>query len=134
MARSPAKWRYELRVIALTAVYGAGLILATWLFKHHLVAGPLAWIVALLPALPIVGIFAVIGVYLVEETDEYVRMLFVRQTLWGSGFALSIATVWGFFQGFGLVGPAPAYDVVILWYAGLGLGALANGLTSRRGA
>ena len=58
----------------------------------------------LLPALPIIGIFAAIGRYLVEEQDEYVRMLMVRQTLWASGFALSVATIWGFLENFGLVG------------------------------
>ena len=28
----------------------------------------------------------------------------VRQTLWASGFALSVATVWGFLESFDLVG------------------------------
>jgi len=135
MARSPATCRYDIRIIALSATYGVLLIGATWLFKHHQVTGPLAWVVAILPALPIVGMFAAIGVYLVEETDEYVRVLMVRQTLWASGFALSIATVWGFLESFGLVGHVAPYCVVILWYAGLGLGGLANGLmTLRRGA
>jgi hypothetical protein len=134
MVRSPAKCRYNIRVIALSAAYAVMLIAATWLFKHHLATGPLAWLVAILPALPIVGIFAAIGLYLVEEQDEYVRMLMVRQTLWGSGFALSIATVWGFLEGFGLVDRVASYDVVILWYAGLGLGSLVNRLTLGRGA
>jgi hypothetical protein len=127
-----AKRRYDLRIILLSLAYGVSLIGAVWLFKHHLVAGPLAWIVAVLPALPICGMFAAIGFYLVEETDEYLRVQMIRQTLWGSGFALSIATLWGFLESFDLVAHVPAYSVVILWYAGLGLGALANGLTSRR--
>ena len=134
MVRSPAKCRYNIRVIALSAAYAVLLILATWLFKHHLVARPLGWLVAVLPAIPIVGIFAVMGVYLVEEADEYVRTLMVRQTLWASGFALSIATVWGFLESFGLVGHVAPYCVVVLWYGGLGLGALANKLTLGRGA
>ena len=73
--------------------------------------GGLAYVVAVLPALPIIGIFAAIGRYLVEEQDEYVRMLMVRQTLWASGFALSLATIWGFLENFDLVGHIDAYYI-----------------------
>jgi hypothetical protein len=132
MARSRAAWRYDLRVIALSAAYGVLLIVAVWLFKHHAISGPAAWIVAILPAVPICGMFAAIGLYLVEETDEYLRLMMVRQTLWASGFAFCIATVWGFLESFGLVGHVESYCVAILWYAGLGLGGLANGLTTLR--
>src|SRR5882757_7161023 len=96
LTKTRATRRYNVRVIILSLLYSAFLIGAVYGFKHHLVAGPVAWVVAVLPALPIVGIFAAIGLYLVEEHDEYVRMLMVRQTLWASGFSLSIATMWGF--------------------------------------
>ena len=75
------------------------------------------------------GIFAAIGRYLVEEQDEYVRMLMVRQTLWASGFALSVATVWGFLENFDLVGHVDAYYIAVLWFGGLGLGACINRFT-----
>jgi hypothetical protein len=32
-----------------------------------------------------IGVFVAIGRYLIEETDEYVRMLTIRQTLYASG-------------------------------------------------
>lgn len=129
MIMSPATRRYNKRVIVLSLVYSAFLIGAVYAFKHHLVGGPLAWIVAILPALPIIGIFAAIGLYLVEEQDEYVRMLMVRQTLWASGFALSIATMWGFLESFELVSHVEVYWVSVLWFGGLGLGNFANRLT-----
>jgi hypothetical protein len=88
-----------------------------------------AWLVAILPALPIIGIFVAIGRYLVEEQDEYVRMLMVRQTLWASGFALSVATVWGFLENFGLVGHVEAYYISVLWFFGLAIGGIVNKLT-----
>ena len=129
MIMSPATRRYNKRVILLSLIYAVFLIGAVYAFKHHLVGGPVAWIVAILPALPIIGILAAIGLYLVEEQDEYVRMLMVRQTLWASGFALSIATMWGFLESFELVSHVEVYWVSVLWFGGLGLGNFANRLT-----
>jgi uncharacterized membrane protein (DUF2068 family) len=131
---SPAKWRYEKRVVILSLVYSIALLGTVYAFKHHLLGGPVAFVAAVLPALPIIGIFAAMGLYLVEEQDEYVRMVMVRQTLWASGFALSIATIWGFLESFDLVQHVAAYSVSVLWFAGLGLGSLANKLTLGRGA
>jgi hypothetical protein len=133
MIMSPAGWRYNKRVVILSLIYSALLIGAVYGFKHHLVSGAFTWIVAILPALPIIGIFAAIGLYLVEEQDEYVRMLMVRQTLWASGFSLSIATVWGFLESFELVSHVEVYWVSVLWFGGLGLGNFANRLTMGRG-
>ncbi|MGN6817520.1 MAG: hypothetical protein ACTHJR_02480 [Sphingomonas sp.] len=132
MAWSPANRRYNVRVVILSLIYAAFLLAAVYAFKHHLVSGIGAWAVAILPALPIVGIFAAIGLYLVEEQDEYVRMLMVRQTLWASGFSLSIATVWGFLESFEMVSHVEVYWVSVLWFGGLGLGSFANKLTIGR--
>ena len=129
IARTPAWKRYNWRIIWLSLLYCAFLLPAVYGFKHHLILGAAAWIVAILPAIPIIGIFVAIGRYLAEEQDEYVRMLMVRQTLWASGFALSCATVWGFLDSFGLVGHADGYWMVIAWFFGLGLGGIVNKLT-----
>ena len=129
MAHSLAWKRYNVRVLWLSLAYAIFLLAAVYAFKHHLLGGPLAYVAAVLPALPIVGIFAAIGRYLVEEPDEYVRMLMVRQTLWASGFALSVATVWGFLENFGLVGHVEAYYISVLWFFGLAIGAIVNKLT-----
>jgi hypothetical protein len=132
MTSSLAQRHYNRNVVILSLLYSIALIGAVYAFKHQLVAGPVAYVVAVLPALPIVGIFAAIGRYLVEEQDEYVRMLMTRQTLWASGFALSIATVWGFLESFELVPHVEAFYISILWFGGLGLGALVNGITMVR--
>lgn len=129
VARTLAWKRYNWRVVWLSLLYALFLIGAVYGFKHKLVAEPLTYAVAILPALPIIGIFGAIGRYLVEEQDEYVRMLMVRQTLWASGFALSCATIWGFLDSFDLVGHLDGYYVVIAWYFGLGIGGLFNKLT-----
>ena len=129
MTRTQAWKRYNWRVIWLSLAYAVFLIAAVYGFKHELIPPVLKYVVAVLPALPVIGIFAAMGRYLVEEQDEYVRMLMVRQTLWASGFALSAATVWGFLQNFDLLGPVDGYWIVIAWYFGLGIGGVANKLT-----
>jgi hypothetical protein len=129
MVRTSAWKRYNWRVIWLSLLYGIALVGAVYGFKHHLLSGGAAYVAAVLPALPIIGIFAAIGRYLVEEQDEYVRMLMVRQTLWASGFALSLATAWGFLESFELVGHVDAYYIAVAWFAGLGLGGCINRFT-----
>ena len=129
MVRTPAWKRYNWRVIWLWLLYTAFLFVAIYAFKHRLLGGPTAYVVAALPGLPIIGIFVAVGRYLVEEKDEYLRMLMVRQTLWASGFALSLATVWGFLESFGLVDHIDAYYIAVVWFFGLGVGAVINRLT-----
>jgi len=133
MAKSQAIKRYTSRVIVLSLTYAALLFGAVYLFVHHLLSGPIAYVAAVLPALPIIGIFVAIGRYLVEVNDEYLRDQFVRQALIASGFALSIATAWGFLENFDLVPHVYAYYAAILWFAGLGLGACVNKFQAMRG-
>jgi hypothetical protein len=133
MVRTAAWKRYNWRVVCLSLAYAVLLIGAVYGFKHQLIPGGLKYLAAILPAVPIIGIFAAIGRYLVEEQDEYVRMLMVRQILWASGFSLSLATVWGFLNSFDLVGRADGYWVVIAWFFGLGIGGIVNKLTLGEG-
>ena len=129
IARTVAWRTYNFRVIWLSLLYAIFLIGAVYGFKHQLLNGPAAYVAAVLPALPIIGIFGAIGRYLVEEQDEYIRTLMVRQVLWASGFTLSLATIWGFLDNFKLVGHIDGYWIVVVWYFGLGIGGLANKLT-----
>src|SRR6478672_9876357 len=129
MMRTPAWKRYSMRVVWLSLLYATFLIAAVYGFKHQLVPTGMKYLVAILPALPIIGIFGAMGRYLVEEQDEYVRMLLVRQSLWASGFAMSVATIWGFLESFDLVNHVDSYSVVIVWFFGLAVGSIMNKLT-----
>ena len=124
-----AQRRYNRNVLILSVVYALALIGAITLFRNSAPTGPLAYATAVLPALPIVGVFAAMGQYLVDEQDEYLRMLTVRQTPWATGFALSVATIWGFLESFELVDHVDAYYIAVLWFGGLGFGACMNRLT-----
>lgn len=134
LLRGPAQRRYTFRVVVLMIGYAVLLFAANWLFKTGYANGPAAWLIAILPALPIIGVVAAIGRLIIELRDEYVRMLFVRQTLIATGFMLAVATAWGFLEDFGLVPNLPAYYAAVLWFGGLGVGGCVNAALERAGA
>ncbi len=134
MAKSLALRRHDRAIIGLSLAYAAALIGANLVFKGAAPNGLLAYAVAVLPALPIIGMFAAIGRYLNEEQDEYVRMLAVRKTLIASAFALSIATAWGFLESFNVAGHVDSYYIAVLWFGGLGVGACFNQIARAGGA
>ena len=126
--RNPAQRRYNARVLGLSLAYAGALIGVSLVFRNSQPAGPAAWALALLPALPLVGIFVAMGRYLVEEGDEYLRSIVVRQSLVASGFMLIVTTCWGFLQSFGQLPHADFYWAAILWFGGLGVGSCVNRL------
>jgi drug/metabolite transporter (DMT)-like permease len=125
-ARNPAQRRYNHRVLGLSLAYAGALIGVSLVFRDSPPSGPVAWALALLPALPLVGIFLAMGRYLVEESDEYLRSVMVRQSLIATGFMLIVTTCWGFLQSFDQVARVDFYWAAILWFGGLGLGGCAN--------
>jgi hypothetical protein len=128
MAMSRAIRRYSWGIAITMTGYVLILFGVNAFFANSAPTGVSAYAAAVLPALPIIAVFALIGRYLVEEQDEYVRMLMVRQSLIATAFALSVATVWGFLEDFELVQHVPAYWAAILWFGGLGLGGCINKL------
>lgn len=130
MYRSPAIRRYLVRLIVLVVIYIATLIAAVLAFKANAVSGPAAYALAIVPALPIIGVFWAVMRFLVEEPDEFMRLLLVRQCLFATGFCLTIMTVWEFFQNFDLVPPGNGgFGAAFFWFIGLGFGGLYNKLT-----
>lgn len=129
--RNLAHRRYFRRVAVATVAYAASLSLALHLVGGGIVEGPLAYLLALLPGLSVASVFWAIGRLLVEERDEYLRLLLVRQTLVATALTLTVATVWGFLENFRLVPHVDAFYVAVLWFAGLGLGSCVNALTLR---
>lgn len=130
----PAMRRYTYRVLILMAVYAVVLIGVNLWFRRDAPTGALAYVAAVLPALPIIGVFLTVGRLLFEMDDEYVRMLLVRQSLIATGFMLSVATVWGFLENVALAPHAPAYYAAVLWFGGLGVGGLSNWALESRAA
>ena len=120
MYRSAAGRRYNRRFFPTIAAYVVALFGATWAIKTWQPDGVLLIALSILPALPIIAVLAVIGLYVVEETDEYQRARIVSAMMIGTGIMLALATSWGFLEESDVVPHLPAYWAFIVWCAAWG--------------
>jgi len=97
---NPAMSRYFLRIGATMLLYVVFIVVSVTAFVHYHPTGILAYLLAVLPALPIVGQIGVYGLYLSEEKDEFVRNVQIQSMLWGLGATLAVTTIWGFLENF----------------------------------
>jgi hypothetical protein len=125
-----AQRAYQRRAVPLMIAYVAALAIAIWVHENMAPTGPLSVALAVLPALPLIGVVWALGRLLVEEQDEYLRSLHVRQFMIATGFMLVVTCVWGFLETFDLVPHLPMYWAFIIWCAGLGIGTMVNELRS----
>lgn len=137
MARTmpPAIRRYLLRLSVLMTIYVVFIFLAGYLFRHNPPSGVAAYALAMLPALPVIGVVWVIMRLIAEETDEYLRLLYVKENLFATGFCLTVMTVWEFLQNYDLVSnDNHGFGATFVWFMGLGLGSIYVRLVKGEGA
>ena len=130
LGMNAAQRRYNGRVILASLAYAALLMGEQYALHRAHVPATTGYALALLPALPIIAIFVLVGRYLVEEQDEYLRMRMVRQILWATGLTLAGTTLWGFLEDAGLP-HLPMFYVSILWFCTLGIGGCVLNLRDR---
>jgi hypothetical protein len=132
-AAGPAIVRYTKGIAVTTMLYVLGLGVAIMLDRRMDLVGATAFLIALLPAIPILGMIWVMGRYLVEEQDEYLRHKAMIASLVGLGLVLSVGSFWGFLETFGLVPHVPGWWAVPIWAIGMGLGQAWMSLRDRSG-
>jgi hypothetical protein len=98
MPVSPALRRYHLRFWPLMGTYVAALAIVRVVLRRTSPDEPLLYLIAVAPAVPLIGVVLVLGRYLVEEQDEFRRNMLIQAMLWGLGFMLCVTTVWGFLE------------------------------------
>ncbi|MGV3554710.1 MAG: hypothetical protein ACO1OD_05595 [Croceibacterium sp.] len=125
--------RYSKGIAASSLLYVLGLGLAITLDRRMDLTGAAAFLVALLPAVPILLMVWVMGRYLAEEQDEYLRYRAMIASLVGLGLLLSVGSFWGFLETFGLVAHAPGWWAVPVWAIGMGVGQAWMALRDRPG-
>lgn len=121
--------RYLLRFGTSMTIMILAAVAGKYLIRQGLDDGPLVWVLALIRGLAMVGAIHAIGMLIIEQKDEFIRMLILRQVIIGTGIALSFATVWGFLEYFELVAHIYPFYVAVAWLAGFGFGGLVNRLT-----
>jgi hypothetical protein len=128
----PAMRAYELRVIPAMVLYVALICAAPFIIYAVEARGPLLWLLAALPAVPLCAVFWFFGRLYADLRDEYVRMLEIRRALVATGFALSLSSIWGFLEVYGHAPHVSMYVVPVAWFAGLAIGSLVNFVIARR--
>lgn len=124
--KNTAQARYIKRVAIFTSLYLATFAALTFLDAGFEVPEAARFILALLPGLAVSGFFWAIGRLIVEEGDEFMRMLIIRQSLIASALALSCASIWGYLEAADVVQHIDAYWFAIVWFFGLAVGAVIN--------
>jgi len=116
ICKSTAARRYYVRFAVTMTLYVVTLCATVEAFIHWHLKGALGYLLALLPAIPCIGLLAAFGLYLAEEKDEFQRMLGVQSMLWGIGGTLSVTTAWGFLQSFTHIPHfQPIWTFVLFW-------------------
>ncbi len=112
LAGNQAMRRFRNRSIASAALVVLFAFVAAGSFRLLHLHGALAYLVAILPALPILWALIAVGQYLAEEKDEFQRSLLVQCLLGGIGGALAVTTVWGYMEDFAR---APRLDLIYIY-------------------
>ncbi len=110
-------------IVYLAAVIGGSLAKSAGVLNEVMTIA-----VAVTSGLCIAGVFWAIGRLIIEEQDEFLRMLIVRQALIATAFSLSIASIHGFLSLFEILPKTDLFWAAVLWFAGLLVGAVSNKL------
>jgi len=119
--KNPAQRRFFWRFAIAMLLYVLLLVPAVWGFVHYHPTGVLAYGLAVLPALPILGMLVVVGLYLAEEKDEFVRNMQIQSLLGGIGGTLAVVSVWGFLENFTQVRHLDLFLVYPLFWVFVGI-------------
>jgi hypothetical protein len=123
--KNPAIRRYLVRFLITMSFYVIFLVTAVEAFHRYHPTGALAYVLAILPALPVIGVIVIVGLYLREEKDEFQRAVLVESMMWGIGATLSVTTAWGFLENFV---PVPHFDLFMVFPLFWGVVGFAKGL------
>lgn len=106
---------YRRRFMVATVVYVALIVMNVAISKAFAPPQLVLGAMAVLTSLPIIGMIAVMGLYIREETDEFVRYRLVTAMLAAIGILLSVTSVLGFLQFEHILGEVPVFFAFPAW-------------------
>jgi quinol-cytochrome oxidoreductase complex cytochrome b subunit len=121
--------RYSTRLMVNMAGYFVLLVAAVEAYQRGWSAGPFGYVLAIVPALPILGLFVLYARYFREETDEVQRAMVMTSLVWSGAASLCEATVWGFLEMFGKAPHIFLWIVPVAFFAQI---AITGPLAARR--
>lgn len=127
--KKPEVRRYLVRLVAAMAIYLGSLVACERLIEDGGLTGPPAYALAAVPGLAFAAVPWIFTRLIVEERDEFLRLLYVRQAMVATGITLTAAAVWGFMETYMAVTHMKAFWWPNIWCVGLGVGALYNKVT-----
>ena len=130
--KSAAGKRYRRRVATAMSIYVVLLLSCIKLVKAVPIKGWALYSVSVLPAIPILAVLLILGRYLQEETDEYLRMLTVRSLLVAAGAMLATTVVDDFLRVIAHRGALDEFVCFIVFFASFGIAQLVQELPARR--
>jgi hypothetical protein len=110
--------RRSLQLFSASIIFTAFLTLMTrtW-FKDYHPMGLLAWLLAIIPALPFIGTIVIAYRYISREKDEFIRAQASLALLQGSFITLVFTVVYSFLQNFLIIPCPPAMFYVDIFLA-----------------
>ncbi len=119
---SNAAAKYRNGIIVTMSGYVFALFGVVIYFKNHPQAsGVSAYAIAALPAVPVIAMLGVVGIYLRDEKDEFLRWMMIQAMLWATCVVLATTTVIGFIENFTGFKAPPAYFIFVLYWLVFGL-------------
>ena len=103
------------RILWLLLIYAVVLPPLVWLRTTHRIGDLVSLAMAIVAALPVLGMFASWGRYLSDERDEYHQALTLRRIAIATNATMGAAVIWGFLQAFGVMPLIETYWVPFVW-------------------
>jgi hypothetical protein len=125
---------YRNRMVWLMLVYVGVVFTATSIVRHEHPAGWQLYFWAVLPAIPLLFVLASLGIYLRDESDEYMRMVAMRSLLVATGALLATVVVSDFLRSLTPVGALPPFTGFILFFVSFGAAQAVQQLMNRGGS
>lgn len=130
---SAAGKRYRRRVLTAMSLYIVILFSCLKLVKTVEIHGWVLYVVAVLPAIPVIAVLASLGRYLQEETDEYLWLLATRALLVASGALLGTIVVNDFLRVIAHGAALGPFVCFVVFFVAFGIAQVVQDLASRGG-
>jgi hypothetical protein len=111
---------FRQRMLWTMLIYMAMVLGAASIVKHGHPVGWHLYFWAVAPAAPLLGMLIYMGIYLRDETDEYLRTQAMRSLLAATGVLMATLVVNDFLRAFAHLGALPAFTAFVLFFLSFG--------------